>query len=769
VAVAEEDIFNSNLNYTEEKKVEKVYKLRGIQIKGLKYIDPEIIKPLIPFGKGAIVTRDKLINTIRDLYKLGYFKDIETYIHQTDNGIDLIFLFEELPVVQKIEFIGNEEIDDDTILKALGITTKRRMESGARLPFMTIGPELAEKLASIKRGLGRVFSIEELERMKLIIKKLYEKEGYYNVKVEYYFRGNVLVFRIKEGVSAYVSKIIIKGNKYIDTDEILDVMETKERSPWKLRFHPTLEKDVLLDDIERIRELYIDKGFFDVKISKPEIKLKNGEEYYIIIHIKEGKRYKLVGLDIEGNDLFTKNELFEDLKEVPKLNDYYNGKAIKGLKENILKKYTDLGFVFTKVYIQKIVDREKASVKVKYIINKDKRFYVDLINISGNYESKDSTIRRELKFTPGDLFVRDKIRKSQSRIYRLGFYNGINFSPVFKGADIMDIDVRVSERFTGQLSLGVGYSQFTGFSIFGSARKGNFMGTGDTLSASISVGTRYKNNQIGYIHRWAFYKPVDLGFSIYQRSADYYSFTSERTGFYTTLTYRFNDIWSTGLTLGYDMVKYKDIEDYAPTRIKEQAGSYSIPSIAWYINRYTVDNRLLPTEGMDSTLTLKVGFGSRGFYKYLLSHSMFFKDKIFHTDWILSFKARYGEVIKRGSKIPLDELFFVGGDFTIRGFDYGMAGPYDSNLDPLGARKEIILNYQLSHPITEKLVWGYVFLDQGKGFDSGNPFSDMYYSVGFGIKIVTPMAPIDIYYGKVQNAPSGVGSSRLGFIIGTFF
>jgi len=634
---------------------------------------------------------------------------------------------------------------------------------------MTLGPELAEKLASIKRGLGRVFSIDEIERMKLIIKKLYEKEGFYNVKVSYYFRGNTLVFNIKEGTPAYVAKIIIEGNKQVDTDEILDVMETKERSPWKLRFRPPLEKDVLLDDIERIRELYRDKGFFDVQISKPKIELKEGEKYYITIKIKEGKRYKLVGLDIKGNDLFTKKELFEDLKEKPKVGDYYNGKAIKELKKNILKKYTDLGFVFAQVYIQKMLDRTKKTVRVRYVINKDKRYFVDLINISGNYESKDSTIRRELKFSPGDLFVRDKIKKSQSTIYRLGFYNSIAFNPVFKGAELMDIDVKVSERFTGQLSLGVGYSQFTGFSVFGSVKKGNFRGTGDTISASISIGTRYKNNQISYLHRWAFYKPVDLGFSVYQRSADYYSFTSERIGANVSLTYRFNDIWSTGLTLGYDHVKYSDIEDYAPTRIKEQEGSYSLPSIAWYINRYTVDNRLLPTEGMDTTLTLKTGFGSRGFYKYYISHAMFFKDKIFHTDWVFSFKARYGEITPKNDLVPLDELFFVGGDFTIRGFDYGMAGPYDQNLDPLGAKKEIIFNYQLNHPITENMLWGYVFLDQGKGFDSGNPFSDLYYSVGVGIKIVTPMAPIDIYYGKVQNPPPGVGSSRLGFIIGTFF
>ncbi|NPA58696.1 MAG: hypothetical protein GXN94_05330, partial [Aquificae bacterium] len=282
-------------NLSEE--VQKVYRLRKIEIKGLKYVKPELIYPLITIGKGAIVTRDNIVNILRDLYKLGYFREIETYTRYTENGVDLIFVFEELPVVQKIEFEGNEEISDEDLMQVLGIQTQERTESGGAIPFSTLGPELAEKMASIRRGLGRVFSIDEINRMVKAIKEKYEKEGFYNVKVSYYFKGNTLVFKIDEGQRAYVKKIIIIGNRQIDEDEIKDVMETKERAVWKLRFHPRLKKEVLYEDIERIRELYINKGFFEVQVSKPKIELKNGEEYYITIEIKEGPRYRLSGLE----------------------------------------------------------------------------------------------------------------------------------------------------------------------------------------------------------------------------------------------------------------------------------------------------------------------------------------------------------------------------------------------------------------------------------------------------------------------------------------
>ncbi len=749
---------------------QKVYRLNRIEIKGLEFVDPEIIKPLIPFGKGAIVTRDKLAQTLRELYKLGYFRDIEAYTRYTENGVDLIFVFEELPVVQKIEFEGNEEISEEDLLQALGIQTQQRMESGGIIPITSIGPELAEKLASIKKGLGRVFSIEEIKRMEKIIQKKYEKEGFYNVKVSFYFKGNTLVFKIDEGQRAYVDKIIIEGNKQIPKDEILDVMETKERNPWKLRFRPRLEKEVLYDDIDKIRQLYLDKGFFEVDVSEPIIQLKDGERYIIKIKIKEGPRYKLSDLVFKNNNYYTDDEILERFKKDLKIGDYYDGEIIKRIKKELLDKYSELGFIFASAPVNRILDKENKTVKVVYDIQPGEIFYVDEIDITGNYESRDYVIRRELRFSPGDLLQRKKLFRSQSRLYRLGFYNAVGFEPKVKEEGQLDIDVKVSERFTGQISFGAGYSQLTGFSLFASIKKANFMGTGDTVGLSLSVGSDYRNNSISYIHRWAFYKPVDLSFDLYDRYVDYTTFVSEKKGFSPSISYEISEYWRTGFGVAFQAGKFKDIDNDAPIRIQEQAGSYSIFSVFWNFNRNSVDNPILPTTGSDFNIGVKVGIGNRGYYKFYTSYAFFLPDKIFYTDWIFSAKARYGAIKAMHDKILLDELFFVGGDFSIRGFDYGMGGPYDENKkEPLGSKQQLVFNFQLSHPIAEKFLWGYGFVDLGKGYNSGNPFRHMYYSVGLGLKLVTPMAPIDIYYGKVLNAPDGVSDSRFGFVLGTFF
>jgi len=654
-------------------------------------------------------------------------------------------------------------------MQELGIEEKR--EEVGQIPFFsTLGPELAQKLQSLKKGLGRVFSIEEIEKLRKKILKYYEKKGYYNAKVSYYFKGNILVFKINEGKKAYIKEIVIIGSKQIDEDEVEDVMETKERNIWKLRFHPRLEKEVLYEDIERIRELYISKGFFEAEVSEPEIQLKNGEEYYIFIKIKEGARYKLSGLEFENNDLFTKDEILERFKRELKIGDFYNGEIIKKIKEEILNKYTELGYLFAKVEDEKILDKKNKLVKVVYKIHKGNVYYVNFVNISGNYESRDYVIRRELRFAPGDLFKRKDLFRSQARLYRLGFYNGIGFNPKFRSEDNLDVDVNVQERFTGQISIGAGYSQLTGLSLFASIKKGNFMGTGDTASISLTLGSQYRNNEISYLHRWAFYKPLDLGFSLYDKYVDYGTFISQKLGFSPSISIEFKEYYRTGVGITLEKGNIKDIQPQTPIYIQRQAGKYDLFSIYWYINRNDVDNPILPTQGSDLTLTLKTGTGTRDFYKLVSKASFIIPDHILWTDFVFSFKIRYGLVRPINKEIPLDEYFFVGGDFTIRGFDYGMAGPYDEALNPLGAENELVLNYQINHPLVEKFLWGYLFVDQGRGFNSFDELkSKIYTSYGAGIKIITPMAPIDIYYGVVSNPPPRVGKSRFGFVLGTFF
>jgi len=63
-----------------------------------------------------------------------------------------------------------------------------------------------------------------------------------------------------------VSKLKIKGNKAIETKEIRQTIETQAPSikPWVKK--PEFDPDVFKDDIQRIKELFANNGYYDAVV-----------------------------------------------------------------------------------------------------------------------------------------------------------------------------------------------------------------------------------------------------------------------------------------------------------------------------------------------------------------------------------------------------------------------------------------------------------------------------------------------------------------------
>jgi len=124
-----------------------------------------------------------------------------------------------------------------------------------------------------------------------------------------------------------------------------------------------------------------------------------------------------------------------------------------------------------------------------------------------------------------------------------------------------------------------------------------------------------------------------------------------------------------------------------------------------------------------------------------------------------------------GAQVPLDERFFVGGDFTIRGYDYGMAGTLDVNNQPIGSTKQLFFNFEISYPL-HRTLYVAVFYDTGLGAERIEDFDPRNWRGGYGIGIrfITPIAPIRIDWAfKTKKVPGDTSPSRIHFILGGFF
>ncbi len=755
--------------------------VKEVRVEGANYVPEDVILGLINIRQGSLYSPDMVRESIRRMYRTGFFDEVEVYEERVGYDVVLIYRVKDLPVIYKIEFVGNRKIKSDDLEKKIGIETEvGKIEPEELIKGFTSAPAVEERLEiQRKLRLGRVLTREELEFIKRKIVEAYLKEGYPNVQVSYELvpkkGASKVVYRIVEGEPEYVRSINFTGNRTFSRGRLIGLMETKPVSLLSLRLKPPFSEDMLKEDVRKIRDFYRSEGFLEAQVDY-SIR-KEGNRYEINIKIQEGPRYKLSDMKIEGNTLYTYSELVGDVLRKNR-GGYYSREVIDKIKENIRRRYSDIGFLGVFVEERESVDKENKKVNVSLKLDEGEPVYVNRIEVQGNYESRDYVIRRELRFQEGELANQREIDRSRTRVFNLGYYQDVSISPFPLEGKNWDFTASVRERFTGQFSIGLGYNQVTGVSGFISLRKGNFLGLGDIAGISLSYGSKYRDNSLSYTRKWFLNKPIDLTGSVYDRRIEYTTYTVERTGVDFIFSREFAEFWRASAGISLQRVRYKDISPDASVLIKEEAGTRQSRKFIFGLTRDTRDSYLFPSTGSLTELGYSVAVpllgGNERFNKITLSHQQFFKDRFLDTGLILSFKGSFGLVEPYGGRrVPLDERFFVGGDFTIRGYKYGYAGPLDPNTkDPIGAKRQLILSAEANYPIYKNILYGAVFYDTGLGFNDWSELKTQNLRGGFGvgIRFITPFAPIKLDWAiKTKKVPGDTSRSRIHFVLGVFF
>jgi len=752
-----------------------------IEIRGNRFVPDNLIRELLLTKEGGEFSLERVRRDLKRLFRTGFFRRIEVHRFDEDGKVKLVYVVEDLPVIYRIEFEGNEELDDSDLADKLGIETEvGKIDVDEMITGYTSSPALEERLEiQRKLKLGRVLSQKEIDFLMKRIKEIYREEGYPEVEVSYRIvpkkGASKLVFHIKEGEEKYVVDIVFRGNRSFSSGKLEGLMETEDRNIFVLRLKPPFSEDVLREDVEKIKEFYKREGFLEVKVDY-KVERKNGR-HDIYIFIEEGPRYRLKEVRIEGNSLYAYRELVGSiLRKNRRKGGYYRLEVVERLEQRIRDLYAEIGFVNV------LIDREvKVNARDKEIalilrIHEGKPVHIRKIKIEGNYETRDYVIRRELRVQEQELSVKKGLRRSRSRILNLGYYEDVQLQPFPVNGDSWDLLVRIRERFTGQFSVGLSYNEITRLSAFVSLRKGNFMGTGDIVGVSVSYGSQYKDNSISYTDKWFLNMPVDLTWSVFDRRIDYVSYTVERRGLSTTFSREFWEFWRWSVGVSFQRIRYSNISETASTFVKRQEGRRESRKFSLSLSRDTRDYFLFPTEGSQFRLSYAVAVpvlgGTERFHRATLTVSKFLKDTYFDSGLVLSTKGTLGLVEPYGGEdVPLDERFFVGGDFTIRGYRYGMAGVVDENGDPIGSTKELILNFEINYRL-HRMFYLALFYDTGLGADRWEDFSPKNWRGGYGVgvRFITPMAPMRLDWAwKTKKVRGDTSNSRFHFVIGGFF
>jgi outer membrane protein insertion porin family len=718
-----------------------------ITILGNAKVEEGVIRNAIKSREGGPFSAEQVREDLRSIFALGYFSDIQVDIKSTPQGKEIIFIVAEKPSVKEIRIAGNQKV---------------KLQ------------DIKEKVTLTQRSILNLDKVKEnLEN----IRKLYFSKGYYGVKVEYkidYSETNevVITFQITEGAKGRIKKIVFTGNEHIKSSQLRKVMKTKKRNIFSFLLKTgVLDEEVLKNDLQMLGAYYADQGYLEVKISEPKIDLQNPKRIQIEIGIAEGPQYRLGNIDFKGDVLTTKEDLFKVLKI--KRNDVYRNSVIRSEISTLTGMFSNQGYAYVEILPETSLDSKNLLVHITFDITKKKRVSFEKIQIIGNTKSRDKVIRRELLVAEGELYHATQLSKSRDRLRRLGYFKEVDFT-TSQGSteEKINLDIKVEETPTGSFTFGAGYSSIEKVVGTASVSDRNLFGLGYSGAIIFQLGAQVRDIRLSFTDPYFLGYPYAVGFDLYNENREFDTYSYKITGgdlrFGKELT---EDIRADAM-YKLENVDVFDIDETASRIIKEQEGKRTTSSIALTFSMDTRDSFYAPSRGGRHSLSLENAGGILGGDNYFVrvsGESSWFFPLPLNT--VLNLRGKAGVIEPySGREAPIYEKFFVGGLHSIRGFEYGMAGPIDENEEPLGALKIIVFNSELLFPLSREIgLRGAVFWDVGKGFDKFSDITPLKTGAGVGIRWFSPIGPILVNMGFNLNPKKGEKTRVLDFSAGTTF
>ncbi|MCX7793042.1 MAG: outer membrane protein assembly factor BamA [Thermodesulfovibrionales bacterium] len=716
-----------------------------IEVSGAKRVTENAVRAKISHKVNEPVSSEKISNDIKEIYKMGYFDDVKVEMEPVPGGVKLIYVLKEKPTIQKINFEGNEEFDDQKLRENISI-------SPGSIADATLIQDNASK-----------------------IKALYEEKGYYLTNVIPVLRKLredtvSLTFMIEEGPVVKIKRIIIEGAEKIPPEKVKKVMKTKERGFFSfLTKSGYYKKDEMRNDIERIKDLYLNNGYIKIAVSNPELMISEDKRTMEIkIAIQEGEQYRIDSIAVEGNRSYPEDEIRKLLSI--KRNDIFSREALRKDISSIVNFYSERGYALATVIPDVIPDDSKKTVELILRVQEGDLFRIGRIEIFGNTKTWDKVIRREMRLDEGDIFNSKLLRRSYERINNLQFFETVELNPKPDAEEKkVDIDIKVKERPTGMLSVGGGYSSIDRWVAMVDLSQGNLGGRGQYLKLRGEFGGRRTLYELSYRDPWFLDKPLSFGLSVYKSSREYPLYDRRATGFEISFGKSFTEYWGGSLSYNLEKVTIENVDDAASQFIKDQQGTRVTSSISPTIARDSRDNFLDPSRGSRNAIYLTVAGlgGTNGFIRSVFDSAWFFP-------WgktTFSLRGRIGYASGAfGKDLPIYERFYVGGIYTVRGLGFGEAGPVDENNEPIGGTKELIFNLEYIFPLIEEArLKGVLFFDAGKAFEQSEPMDSLRRTAGFGIRWISPIGPIRLEYGRNLDPKPHESKGRVEFTFGTFF
>lgn len=725
-------------------------RIQAIAIRGNSHISTSAIMSQLTIRSGDVFRPGLLREQIQRIYQMGFFEDVQAQTEKADGGVRVIFVVREKPFLMEVVFDGHDHFSEEKLKELVTVRTQ-------------------------------VFLDEEQVKVSAEnIRKAYQEDGFYNVEVIPVIQDlgenrKRLTFFIREGPRARIKTVRFEGRTAVEKDELLDVMATREYIPvWSwITDAGLLNKEEIPNDVERIKEVYMNKGYLDVQVGMPRIELDAEKKWYTVTFpIVEGEPYTVSRVRFEGNTVFTDEELREGL--TIRSGEVFQRAKVREEVARITDLYGERGYAFAEVTPSVIPDPATRTTEIVFHIKEGELVRVREIHITGNDKTRDNVIRRELRIEEQSVIDSRAMKRSFERLNNLNFFETVEIIPKPVEEHLVDLEVKVKEKPTGSFSIGGGFSTLDQFTAIANITEGNLFGLGYLVRVRGQVGVRRTLGVATFRNPAIFDSLTSFQVDAFSTRTNFRTFFEDRAGGNLTLGRSFSEFISGSMTMVAEQIRIKNPSSDAPQFVLSQLGTQSTTGLRASLFRDSRDFFLDPRRGTRAGVRGSFGTRALGGTNNFYSVSM---DVLKYTPlpfWDLrhSIRARLGVADGFGGRpLPLSELFFVGGINTMRGFQFGRAGPVTSGGTPAGGNKQLILNNDLIFPVLpDAKLNGVVFFDYGKGFARGESLDlDLRPAAGLEVRWISPFGPLRAAYGiNLDRRPN----ERLGvfeFSVGSIF
>ena len=724
----------------------KIYE--EISVSGNERLSVETIIMFSGLKIGKDISNKDLNLSIKKLYETNYFKDIKIL----SNKKILKILIVENPIIQSIKING---VTNKSILNDLTDITKKN-----------------EKYPYLKNKI--------LEQNNLLLNTV-RAAGFYFAEIDTKISNNKdnsveIIYNFILGKRAIIRKITFQGNKIFRDSKLRNVIKSEEGRFWKfITSDKYLNERKIKNDEALLREYYQQKGYFNVNIKSSYAKNINSQYFQLIYNIDAGQKYFFNDISMKISENFNKDNFIKINQKFKKLKlKKYSSKEIKKIVDEIDRIILEKEYLFLNTeYDLTVIENNKINVLFKF---KDlDQFYVEQINIFGNFITEEKVIRNSLIIDEGDAFNEVLLDKSVNSIKSRGIFKSVNANTKINKFDNQKkiIDIIVEETPTGEIFAGAGTGT-SGASFTAGIKEKNYLGKGIRLSTNVSISEEEIKGKFSVVN--PNYKNTDrsINTTLESTSSDFLStggFKTSRTGFgIGTGFQQYNDLYvNVDISAYYEKL---ETTSTASAYKKKQEGDYLENLFTYNLTLNKLDQNFQPTSGhllsFNQVLPiysddLSIG-NTLNFSKY---HSV-------SDNLILSGKFFLQAVNSIDDDVRVSRRVYIPAS-KLRGFESGKFGPKDGS-EYVGGNFGSALNLNTTLP---NILSGYENIDLNLFFDAATlrevdydsslESSKIRSSTGLSVNWFTVIGPLSFSYAVPISSASSDTTESFRFRIGTSF